>query len=79
MLRFHIFSTRYTVLQTKMPLQSIQPPWKIWTIPNYKREAMHRATVNLTPWTVSKKNWDTEEEKSIIHVFYVLWYAKRHI
>ena len=35
----------------------------------------------LTPSIVSKNNWNTKEDKgkSMMHVLYILWLAKRHI
>ena len=39
------------------------------------------ATTKSTPFAVSKDKWDTEEDtgKSMKNVFYILWYAKRHV
>ena len=47
----------------------------------YCREAMHRHYRELTPWAVSKKKWDTKEDKgkSMMRALYVLRYAKRHV
>ena len=35
----------------------------------------------LTSWAVSKKKWDSEEDKgkSMMSALYKLWYAKRHL
>ena len=40
-----------------------------------------RATAKLIPFTVSKDEWDTEEDtgKSMQNALYVLQYAKRHL
>ena len=46
---------------------------------------MHRAIENqhleVYAWVVSKKKWDTKEDKdkSMMRALYVLWYAKRHV
>ena len=39
------------------------------------------ATVKLTPFAVSKDEWDTKENtgKSMKNALYVLQYAKRHL
>ena len=39
------------------------------------------ATAKLTPYTVSKDEWDTKEDtgKSMKNALYVLLYAKRHV
>ena len=59
-----------------MSLQSTQLPQKIWTIPIYKcREAIVLCFNESTHWIVSKKKWDTKEDKGK-HTLYVLWYAK---
>ena len=44
-------------------------------------EAMHRTTTKFTPWAVSKKKWDTKEDKakSMMRALYVLRYAKIYI
>ena len=35
----------------------------------------------IDPWAVSKKKWDTKEDKgkSMMYALYVLRYAKRHV
>ena len=40
-----------------------------------------RAHIKLTPFPVSKDEWDTKEDtgKSMKNALYVLWYAKRHL
>ena len=39
------------------------------------------ATAKLTPFAVSKDEWNTKEDtgKSMKKALYVLWYAKRHM
>jgi len=47
---------------------------------HYTKEAI-TCTTKLTPITVSKDEWDTNEDtdKSIKNALYVLQYAKRHL
>ena len=42
---------------------------------------LSRATTKLTPFTVSKDEWNTKEDtgKSLKNTLHVLWYAKRHL
>ena len=39
------------------------------------------ATTKLTPFAVSKDEWDTKEDtgKSMKNALYILWYAKRQL
>ena len=72
------FAFDYVQPLREAPLQSIQSPQKILrTIPVYKRSSYHE----LTPWGVSKRKWDTKEDKgrSMMRALYVLWYVKRHL
>ena len=65
----------YAVLQTKrLCNQSRQ-------VQIYKQEAFHHAIHKLTLWAVSNEKWDTKKDKGkfMTHVFYVQWYAKKHI
>ena len=57
---------RRTVLKSSM--QSVQPPWKLRTIPVYKctREATHRATANRHLGLSAKRN-GTQRRIKIVH------------
>ena len=46
----------------------------------YEGKPSH-ALAKLTPFTVSKDEWDTKEDtgKSMKNALYILWYAKRHV
>ena len=81
---FLLCSARYTALQTKNSVRIVSAISPVTTentddsrLQTYCRETMHRAT----PSAVSKKKWDTKEDKgkSTMHALYILWYAKRHI
>ena len=59
----------------------LQYPHKIRVISVYKHGNHTSRYHESTPWTVSKKKWDTKVDKgkSMMHTLYVLWYAKRHV
>ena len=46
----------------------------------FERKPSH-ARAKLTPFPVSKDEWDTKEDtgKSMKNALYVLWHAKRHL
>ena len=71
-------SACFTALQMKnsgeVPLQSIQSPQKIPMIPIYKcREAINLLQIDTLDCQ------QKEMGKSMMCVFYILWYAKRHL
>ena len=71
---------RRTVLESC--LQSIQSPRKIRTILTNVLWGSHALRYHeSTPWAVSKKKWDTKEDKgkSMMRALYVLRYAKKHV
>ena len=90
MLRFQLFLVCYTALQTKNSVRiasAINPVTMENTdgcLQTYCREDM-KCTIlcyhESTPWDVSKKKWDTKEDKSksMMCTMHVLWYAKRHV
>ena len=61
-------------------LQSIQSPQKIMDdsyLQTFCREAMHCSTANQHLGLSAKGN--RHKGKSMMHMLYVLWYAKRHV
>ena len=82
---FHcrLCSTRYTAVRIKNCLKSTSAI-KIATMKNtdnfhYGGKPLHAA--KLTPFVVSKHEWDTKEDtgKSMKNALYILRYAKRHL
>ena len=83
-LRCRLCSTRYTAIQIKKCLKSTSAI-KIATMKNtddfrFKGKPPH-ARAKLTPFSVSKDEWDTKEDtgKSMKNALYILRYAKRHL
>ena len=83
-LRCRLCSTCYTAIQIKNCLKSISAI-KIATMKNMDdfcfKGKPSRARAKLTPFPVSKDEWDTKEDtgKSMKNALYVLGYAKRHL
>ena len=83
-LRCRLCSTRYTAVRIKNCLKSISEI-KIATMKNmddfHYEGKPSCATDKLTPFAVSKDEWDTKEDtgKSMKNALYVLRYAKRHL
>ena len=84
-LRFQPCSASYTALQTKNSVRIISAINPVTTentddsrLQTYCREAMHRTTTNRHLWLSAKRKWDTKEDKgkSMMHVLYILRYAK---
>ena len=77
---FHLFTAHYTAFEDSAAISQV-------TMKNtddfHLQMGSHASRYcELTLWTVSKKKWDTKEDKgkSMIRAFYVLQYAaKRHI
>ena len=83
-LRCRLCSTCYTAVRIKNCLKSTSAI-KIATMKNtddFRFEGKpSRARAKLTPFPVSKDEWDTKEDtgKSMKNTLYVLRYAKRHL
>ena len=84
MLRCRLCSTRYTAVRIKNCLKSTSAI-NIATMKNtddfHFEGKPSRACAKLTPFPVSKDEWDTKEDtgKSMKNALYVLRYAKRHL
>ena len=83
-LRYQLCSTHYTAIRIKNCLKSAFAI-KIATMKNTDNFHFERkpscACAKLTPFPVSKDEWDTKEDtgKSMKNALYVLRYAKRHL
>ena len=84
MLCCRLCSTRYTAIRIKNCLKSTSAI-KIATMKNTDDFCFEgkpsRARTKLTPFPVSKDEWDTKKDtgKSMKNALYVLRYAKRHL
>ena len=83
-LRYRLCSTHYIAVRIKNCMKSTSAI-KIATMKNtdnfhFERKPS-RATAKLTPFPVSKDEWDTKEDtgKSMKNALYILRYAKRHL
>ena len=85
MLHFQLCSAHYTASQTKNSVTIISAinPVTMENMDDSRLQmyCMHRGTANRHLGLVSKKKWDTKEDKgkSMMRALYVLRYSNRHI
>ena len=83
MLHCQLYSTHYTALRIKNCSKSTlhrNSHYENMDDFYYEGESLH-ATAKLTPFAVSKDEWDTKKDtgKSMKNALYVLRYAKMHL